>query len=108
MITFLKIFVLKALAETGSVGGNSAIQLPNPLGISSLEALLDRIVTGLIYIAIPVVTLMILIGAFKMLFSGGSSDKFSEGKDTIVYALIGLVAVLLARGVADIIVFIFR
>ncbi len=110
MFNFLLLFVSRALAEGGSVpgGSNSAIRLPNPLRINSLEALLDKVVTGLIYLAVPVVTLMILIGAFQMLFSGGDSSKFEKGKQTIYYALIGLVVVLLARGLADIIVFIFR
>ncbi len=105
--------IITVLAEqTGTAGGNNAansvIELPNPLRISRIDDIVGLIINGLIFVAIPVVTLMVLIGAFQMLFSGGDPAKFENGKKTILYAVIGLVVIIVSRGVADIVVSIFR
>ena len=41
--------------------------------------------------------IMIIIGGFKYVTSGGDSTKISSAKSTIFYALIGLVVVALAQ-----------
>ena len=40
---------------------------------------------------------MIIFGGFKYMTSGGSDDKTKDAKNTILYALVGLVIVLLAQ-----------
>ena len=59
--------------------------------------LLNTIINVLTYyIAAPVATLMVIIGAFQMLSAGGDPEKFSTGKKTITYALIGFGVLLIA------------
>lgn len=41
--------------------------------------------------------IMIIIGGFRYIISGGSGDGVKGGKDTILYAIIGLVIVLFAQ-----------
>lgn len=41
--------------------------------------------------------LMIIYGAFRVVTSGGNSDTVKSGRSTIIYALIGLMLVLLAN-----------
>lgn len=41
--------------------------------------------------------LMIIYGAFRIVTSGGNSDSVKSGRTTIIYALVGLVLVLLAN-----------
>ena len=40
---------------------------------------------------------MIILGGFKFITSGGNADKNKEAKNTILYALVGLVIVVLAQ-----------
>ena len=80
------------------------VKLPNPLGrIGTIPELLNNIAGYLIYISIPVVTIMIIYGAFQMLTAADSPEKFKSGKQTIVYALIGFIIVLLAKGITALI-----
>jgi hypothetical protein len=77
--------------------------LTNPLGVGTIPALIDKIATYLIELAAPIVTIMILIGAFKMLTAAGNETKFAEGKKTVTYAAIGMAIVILAKGITAII-----
>lgn len=44
-----------------------------------------------------VAVIMIIIGGFRYITSGGDSGKVNSAKDTILYAIIGLVVVALAQ-----------
>ena len=82
-----------------------AITLPNPLApASDLFQLLTAIITALrVYIAPPILGLVVMYGAFQMLFAAGDPTKFTTGKKTILYAVIGYAIILIANGVALII-----
>ncbi len=65
------------------------------------EERLDNLITQVINIFSIVVgvisVIMIIIGGFKYITSGGDSGNVSSAKNTIVYAIIGLVIVALAQ-----------
>jgi hypothetical protein len=44
-----------------------------------------------------VAVIMIIIGGFKYITSGGDSSRIASAKDTILFAIIGLVVVVLAQ-----------
>lgn len=78
--------------------------LPNPLGEgTTIYGLLERIMGYLMDLAIPIVTIMILYGAFQILTAAGDPKKAENGKNTIIYALVGFMIVLLAAGIPYII-----
>ncbi len=80
--------------------------LPNPLGSSNttiadvLKTILDWITTK---IGPPLAVLMIVIGAFMMIFSAGDTDRFKTGRQTIVYTVIGYGIIFIAWGVVSLI-----
>lgn len=93
----------------GSVGPNQPSnycppgEICNPLGTDTFEGLLDVITNFLFLISIPIVSIMILYGGFKMLTAAGAPDKIEAGKKTIIYAVVGFMVIILARGAALII-----
>src|SRR5947209_3253133 len=44
-----------------------------------------------------VAVIMIIVGGFRYITSGGSSDKIGSAKNTLIYAIIGLIIVALAQ-----------
>src|SRR3989344_8042710 len=57
-----------------------------------------KTVINLFSIIVGVVSVvMIIIGGLRYITSGGASDKVSGAKDTIVFAIVGLVVVALAQ-----------
>jgi len=93
-----------AFAQTGGTGGptggtGGGVSLTNPLGSSNVTDLLNKIIDFLILLGAPLLTIMVLVGAYQMLFSGGSQEKFLTGKKTITYAVVGFAVILVAKSI---------
>lgn len=99
-------------AEDPNIGGNLACgsSLKTETGDCQAEtgggtARIQSIVTTIINIFSIVVgivaVIMIIVGGFKYITSGGDSGNISSAKNTIVYAVIGLVIVALAQFVVQ-------
>ena len=50
-----------------------------------------------LYFAVVTAVMMIIVGGFRYITSGGASDSVSSAKNTIIYAIVGLVVVALAQ-----------
>lgn len=101
-------------SETGSGGRapgdssyNQPIKIPNPLKINSISELIDRIVNWLIFIGAPILTFLIIIGAFQILTAAGNEEQVTAGRKTITYAVIGYALLLISKGVTMIIAQLF-
>jgi hypothetical protein len=90
--------VEKVLAQRGPVTGNELI-LENPLGTDSIVEIINRVLNYLIYISVPILALMILIGGFYILSAKDDASKVQKGKDVIKYSVIGFVVILCSKGV---------
>lgn len=92
---------------TSGTGYTEVINLQelNPLGSgTTFEALIKRVTTWLVfYIAPPIMVLMIIIGAFQIMAAGGNPEKITNGRKTIMYAVIGYALLLVATGIVSII-----
>ncbi len=84
-------------------GDNMSVQISNPLGSNNLQTVLQKIVPTLIAIAVPVVAIVVLYGAFLMITSAGDEEKISKGRKAIMWAAIGFVIVLLSTSIVPII-----
>jgi len=76
-------------------------QLDNPLasgGIHSISDLLQKIIQYLTTVAGPILVIMIIIGAFKILTAGDNETKYQSGKKTITYAVVGFAIILIGWG----------
>ena len=56
----------------------------------------------LLDIATPIVAIMVVIGAIQIMTAAGNSEKISQGKKTITYAVLGFAVLLLATSVVPI------
>ena len=98
-------------AGLGIAVGNVAsaqITLPDPLSGKNFQSVTANVIGFIFYyIAIPLATIMVLVGAFQMMTSAGDPEKFSNGRKTLLYAAIGFVAALLAGGITSFIKSVF-
>lgn len=93
----------KAFAQGGFGGSTGGISIRNPIGATSISQLLDRIIDYLILIGAPILAIMVLWGGFQILTAGGDPEKFSTGRKTITYAVVGYGVILISKGVSFII-----
>ncbi|MDI6820590.1 MAG: hypothetical protein QMD65_00210 [Patescibacteria group bacterium] len=84
-----------------NVSATTTIELPNPINATSTIAILNSILAVLQTFAHLIVVIMVLIGAFQILFAAGDPEKFSKGKKTILYSVIGYAIVLVAGGITS-------
>ena len=84
---------------------STPVTLINPLGssCSDLSCPVSAVANFLFTIAIPLCGIMILVGGFQMMTSAGDPEKFSTGKKTLLYAVVGFIVVLLSGSVAKLI-----
>ncbi len=64
-----------------------------------LENAATNVVNILTIVAAAVAVLFIVIGGIKYITSSGDSSKAASGKNTILYAVIGLALAILARAI---------
>ena len=58
--------------------------------------------TNTLFYAVGIITvIMLVIGGFKYIISGGDGKKISDAKNTILYAIVGLVIVVLAYSIVN-------
>lgn len=61
-------------------------------------------VGGWLYSALVAIAVVVIIyGAFEMLFSGGDAEKFRKGKNVVLYTIVAVAIAILATGVIKLI-----
>lgn len=79
------------------------VELPNPFSTrTTLNPTIQQIIGGGIKVALGIVGSLALVmffyGGYLWLISGGSSDKIKKGKETLIWATVGL-AIVFGSGV---------
>ena len=76
-----------------------AFELKNPLrDITTVQDLIEAITEFAFEIAIVLATLMFIISGFFFVTAMGEPDKIKKARNIILYTFIGLIIVLVARG----------
>ncbi len=75
------------------------LEFRNPIEAETFEELIESVLDFLFYIGVAAVPLMVVLGGFFIATAGGDSSRFKKGQNFILYAVIGLVVLLLARGI---------
>lgn len=80
-----------------------AEEIVNPLKAKTITDLVDQVANYFLTLTASVATLAILYGAFQLLSSGGNPEMATKGRNTIVYAMIGIVGVILSVGLVSLV-----
>jgi cytochrome bd-type quinol oxidase subunit 2 len=112
MLALIPAVAAPALAHADQIGdclsqgttlttGTNAGTACSPADTNTATTRINSIITTIINIFSLVVgivaVIMIVVGGFKYITSGGDSGNITSAKNTIVYAVIGLVVVALAQ-----------
>jgi len=79
-------------AEADSVTLGNPLQEGKSQAISTGE-LFGRIIQAMLGVVGSIALVMFIYGGFLWLTSGGSADKIKKGRETLVWAILGLVVV---------------
>jgi cytochrome bd-type quinol oxidase subunit 2 len=78
-----------------SSGGDCATTTSN--GTTGINNIIATVINVFSIVVGVVSVIMIIVGGFRYITSGGDSGNVSSAKNTIIYAIIGLVVVALAQ-----------
>lgn len=100
--TTAAIQVTSGTTATGSSTSSSTtkaagtVTLPNPISCNDATCLISQIVRYILGIIAVIATLMFVWGGVMMLTSGGNADQVKRAKETLTWAAIGVIVIMLS------------
>ena len=111
MSLFRKIFVAAILfspllAKAAAPVTPQREGLINPLGadVTSIPVFIGNIIKAALGLSGSIALLMFVWGGMQWLISGGSAERVKKGKDTIIWAVLGLVVIFTAYTLVSVVV----
>lgn len=104
LFVFILPIVSFAREHVSPVTDSSGATIVNPIPkTATLTAFIKNILTGVIKIGIPIITLAIIYCGFLFVSAQGNSDKLSEAKRALLYTLIGAAILLGSWAIAQLV-----
>jgi magnesium-transporting ATPase (P-type) len=116
ILSFISIFMVVAIPSTVFAAGASedlqSVCSSNPnsslctgykegedvqANDNAVLKLLKRIISILLFVAGVLAVIMVIYGGFKYVTSAGEPQKAASGRQTIIFALVGLIVVVISR-----------
>lgn len=76
----------------------------NTSGSNNLQAFIRNIINILLFIIGSIAVIMVIIGGLRYVISGGDSSQTKSAKDTVLYAIIGLIVAAMSYALVNFIV----
>ncbi len=75
-----------------------------PANLFGNDGVFKQITNTILYVVGIVAVIMLIIGGVKYVISGGDSKKVTDAKNTVLYAIIGLIICLLSFAIVNFVV----
>lgn len=82
--------------STGTTAETSTKTLPNPINITNPNDLIKRVIEGVLGVVGAFALLMFVYGGFMWMLSGGNEQMIEKGKNTLMWAALGLVIIFMS------------
>lgn len=87
----------ESICKGAGLAGGGTSDCSNPAGSPSVEGVIGTAINLISLIVGVIAVIMIIIGGLKYIMSSGDSNNINSAKNTILYAIIGLVIVAFAQ-----------
>ena len=103
---FAVLFVYAPVSASSSLSEGVQVARPDgvPASMFGPGGIFETIANTLLFLLGAVAVLMLIIGGFRYVVSGGDSSAVESAKNTILYAIIGIVVAFLAWAAVDFVV----
>jgi hypothetical protein len=107
MATMVPTYVGASAADQVQTGVNQAGGTDTGNNIS-LATRIKTIVNVLLYVLGAIAVIMIVVGGIRYVVSAGESSQISAAKNTILYAIVGLIIAILAYAIVNFVLGAFK
>lgn len=92
-----------ANAQSGGIqgGANSAMGDDVPTTVTEEDGLIKRVVNILLFIIGAIAVIMLIIGGIRYTISGGDQSQVTAAKNTILYAVVGIIVAIFAYAIVN-------
>ena len=94
----------EALAQGVRAGVEAARGNDQPTDLFMQGGIFQEIVNVLLFLIGAIAVIMIIIGGFRYVVSGGNASNVTAAKNTILYAIVGIIVALLAYAAVNFVV----
>ncbi|MDO4870965.1 MAG: hypothetical protein Q3996_02615 [Candidatus Saccharibacteria bacterium] len=88
-------------------GANAARGVDQPEQLFGNGGIFQQITNILLFLIGVLSVIMLIIGGLRYVISGGNKDAVNSAKNTILYAIVGLIVALLAYAAVDFVINVF-
>ena len=85
-------------------GANSARGADQPMDLFGATGTFSTITNVLLFIIGAIAVIMVVIGGLRYVISGGDSNQVAAAKNTILYAIVGIVVAILAYAAVNFVI----
>ena len=78
---------------------NAQVVITSPIRSTSFQEMVTRIGNWIFTLAIGILPIMILIGAYVLVTGGGDPRKIALGRKILLYSIIGFIIIAATRGI---------
>ncbi|MFA6307518.1 MAG: TrbC/VirB2 family protein [Patescibacteria group bacterium] len=75
---------------------SARIKIPNPLQAENIPELAGQMIKGLMGVTGAIALFMLVWGGIVWMTSQGSADRLKQGKDTVLWAILGLIIIFMS------------
>jgi hypothetical protein len=103
MKTFTIVFLALAIIVLFFPLVSRGLTIPNPLGYDTFEELVTAVINFIFLISLALAPLMVVLAGFYLLTAGGNPANIKKAQTIIIWTAVGLLVVLLAKGLISVI-----
>jgi len=78
-----------------------AVELPNPINANDVPELARNVIQGVLGVTGAIALFYLVWGGITWMTSQGNADRIKKGKDTIVWAILGLAFIFFSYVILD-------
>jgi hypothetical protein len=93
IIFFLFLFPFFVFGQNESGGQSNASQLVNPIGETSPQKLIGKVIQAALGIVGSIALAMFIYGGFVWMMAAGNSEAVTKGKNILIWATLGLIVI---------------
>ena len=94
----------QSVGEGISGGANTAKGNNQPDKLEGQEGIFKKVTDVLLFLAGAVAVIVLIIGGIRYVISSGDSGQVQSAKNTILYAVIGLIVVIMAYAIVNFVI----
>lgn len=80
----------------GTIPAGNEVSIPNPITCGDATCLVGQVIKYILGVIAIIATLMFIWGGVMMLTSGGNAEQVKKARETLVWATIGIIVILLS------------